>query len=266
MIGFFDSGVGGLTILEEVHKRLPAYSTVYLGDTAHAPYGTKSHEELVKLTWAGIQALFKQGEELVIIACNSASASALREIQQTKLQTYPEKRVLGIIRPTVEFLAKSSYKNIAVLSTQATKESGAYVKEFAHLNPHIAICSHAAPRFAPLIEEGKMGTPELRTEVEEEIARMEKACPNVEAVLLACTHYPFVKNDIEASLRNRIPVLNQGEIVAASLEDYLARHEELERRLAKAGERIYLTTGDAVKATQIACERFQYRVNFFQMK
>lgn len=266
MIGFFDSGVGGLTILDEVHKRLPAYSTVYLGDTAHAPYGTKSHEELVDLTWEGIQKLFHYGAELVIIACNSASASALREIQQNKLPANPSKRVLGIIRPTVEYLAASHYKTITVLSTEATKKSGAYVKEFEHLNPSIVVCSHSAPRFAPLIEAGKIGTDEMKQEIQREIRLMEKTCSTSEAVLLACTHYPFIKTDIENQLSSPIPVLNQGEIIAQSLENYLAKHGEIETRLDKSGGRRYFTTGDAEIATRIACEYFGYRVHFLQTK
>jgi glutamate racemase len=139
MIGFFDSGVGGLTILKAVHERMPEYDTYYLGDTAHAPYGNKTREEIFDLTWDGCKQLFAQGCGLVILACNTASAAALREIQQTKLAEYPGKSVLGIIRPTVEALARHGHKRIAVLSTIATKNSGAYEKEFAKIDPTISV-------------------------------------------------------------------------------------------------------------------------------
>lgn len=261
MIGFFDSGVGGLTVLEEVHRRLPRYDTLYLGDAANAPYGTKTHAELVTLAWRGTRWLFDQGCALVIIACNSASARALREIQQTKLDAYPAKRVLGIIRPTVEALSRRGHRRIAVLSTVATRDSGAYAAEFAKYDPDILVLAHACPNWVTFVEEGKTETPEAVQDVEREIRVLQQQ-GSFDAVLLACTHYPYLKHHVERTLANAIPVFNQDELVAASLEDYLHRHPELETQLEKNALYQYVTTGDAALASRVASERFGFDVRF----
>jgi glutamate racemase len=261
MIGFFDSGVGGLTILEHVRRTMPNFDTLYLGDTAHAPYGNKTHDELVQLTWAGCEWLFAQGCELIMIACNTASATALREIQQTKLGPNPERRILGVIRPTVEALA-DRHRNIIVLSTVSTAASGAYVKEFEKLDPDIRVVSHACPNWAPMIEEGKAHTPEMRRDVEREVQAAESEAANYDAVLLACTHYPYVKELVEDALANDVPVYAQGELVAESLRNYLQRHPEIEKRLSKKGTHSYFTTGDPGLASRIASERFGFDVTF----
>jgi glutamate racemase len=260
MIGFFDSGIGGLTISEKVRELLPRYDTLYLGDAANAPYGGKSHKELVDLTWAGTEWLFKQGCHLVIIACNSASASALREIQQTKLGDYPGYRVLGIVRPTVEFLAQQNFHDVLILSTEATEKSGAYVAELKKLNPDIRITSQACPRWAPMIEAGLAGTSEMREEVECTLTGVSR---KHDAALLACTHYPYVKDDVKATLGAKMQVHNQGKLVAESLRDYLARHTDIESRLEQTNRHDYFTTGDAHQAQKIA-QRFGFKVNFSQ--
>ncbi len=267
MIGFFDSGIGGLTIIEAVHTLLPKYDTIYLGDTKNSPYGNKPHEELVHFTVSAASWLFLNGCELIIVSCNSASASALREVQQQWLpKHYPDKRILGIIRPTVEYLADQGFKNIAVLSTLATKNSGAYVHEFQKINPSLNVISHACPNWAPMIEEGLANTEEMRIDVTAEIASLKKENPDFDAVLLACTHYPYVKNDVEASLSHKVPVFNQGEIVAKSLEEYLKRHHDLEARLPKNGKYEYYTTGDPKSSSKIASGRFGYEVEFKECK
>jgi glutamate racemase len=260
MIGFFDSGVGGLTVLEEVHKLIPEYDTIYLGDSVHAPYGKRPHKELVELTWTGVKWLFDQGCDLVIVACNSASASALREIQQTKLSDYPGKRVLGVIRPTVEELSKKGFKNILVLSTQATKDSGAYVAEFKKENPDIHVIPHACLKWASLVEAGAVGTPEMRKEVQKELRKVQNQ--DFDAVLLACTHYPFLIPDIETMVPFDVPVYAQGELVAKSLQDYLNRHSEIESKLEKSAKYQYFTTGDKGRVDVIATERFGFNVHF----
>ncbi|MFO0705170.1 MAG: glutamate racemase [Candidatus Andersenbacteria bacterium] len=259
-IGFFDSGVGGLTVVEAVHRVLPAYDTIYLGDTARAPYGNRSHVQLVEFTWQACQWLFKQSCELVIVACNSASASALREIQQKRLPDYPGKRILGVIRPTVEELAQRGYKKILVLSTEATKKSQAYVHEFAKLNPTTQITSYACPRWAPMIEAGKAGSAELRTDVAHELHAAQKITPQVDAILLACTHYPYVKKEVEAVLPT-VPVFEQGAVVAHALGKYLARHPEIERHLASTSKHNYYVTGNAQIAQKIAQDYFGFRLH-----
>lgn len=260
-LGFFDSGVGGLTILEEVHKRLPQFDTIYLGDSARAPYGEKSHEELVQYLIEAAEWLFGQGCELVVVACNSASASALREVQQEWLPDYPGKKILGIIRPTVEALANKEFEKVLVLSTLATTKSEAYVHEFKKLNPEIEVLAHACPRWAPMVEEGKAGGLEMKFEVDREMREALKL-GTPDAVLLACTHYPYVKNDVEQSLPANIPVFNQGLLVALSLKDYLDRHTEITQKLATTSTYEYFTTGDPVAASKIATDRFGFEVEF----
>jgi glutamate racemase len=224
MIGFFDSGRGGLTILSAVNKRLPDLETTYLADVEHAPYGNKTSEEILELTWGGCETLFARGCKLVILACNTASAAALRTIQQQRLQKYPGNRVLGIVRPTVEAVANLGLKHILVLCTRATKNSGAYSNEFAAVNPSMTIIAHACPQWVPMIEAGKAGTPEMFAEVEREIRRAEKGAGDFDGVILGCTHYPYVKADIEKALSRAVPIIDQADIVAESLADYLKRH------------------------------------------
>ena len=202
---------------------------------------------------------------MVIIACNSASASALREIQQQRIQKYPVKRILGVIRPTVEGAAKRGHKNILVLSTIATKESEAYANEFKKLNPDIQIFSHACPNWGPMVEQGKAGTDEMFEEVKREISETEKHAGDYDAVLLACTHYPYVKDDVRRALSKNVPIYDQGTFVAFSLKDYLLRHPEIESRLEKNGDYKYFVTGDPVVAQKIAFEQFGFGVNIKQV-
>lgn len=227
MIGFFDSGLGGLTILEAVQKRLPDLKTRYFGDHEHAPYGNKSREEILELTWAGCEKLFAEGCKLVIIACNTATANALREIQQKRLHAYPGRNVLGIIRPTVEAMSTLGHRNIVVLGTVATKMSGAYEAEFAHLNPDITIHSHASPNWVGFVESKRIESEEARIDIQREISEMEHEAPNADAILLGCTHFPYLKTQIEQALSKPIPVYTQGEFVAESLADYLERHKSI---------------------------------------
>lgn len=226
MIGFFDSGVGGLTILEAVKQQLPDLPTAYLADHEHAPYGNRPREEILELTWAGCEKLFAQGCSLVIIACNTASANALREIQQKRLKAYPGRNVIGILRPTVEELSKRGHRTIAILSTKATKESGAYEAEFAKFNPAIKIISHACPNWVGFVESKRQNSPECLADVRREIEALEREAPEMEAILLGCTHFPYLSDAIRASLTRPLPIIDQGPIVADALADYLRRHPE----------------------------------------
>ncbi len=226
MIGFFDSGIGGRTILEAVRRRLPGLETRYVDDRAHAPYGNRPREEILELTWAGCETLFAQGCRLVIIACNTASANALREIQQRRLSAYPGRNALGIIRPTAEELSSRGYRSIGILSTNATKRSGAYEAEFAKLNPDVKVTSHACPHWVRFVEEERAESQDAIEDVKREVATLEREAPDMDAALLGCTHFPYLKTEIERALSRPVPVIDQGPIVAESLARYLERHPE----------------------------------------
>lgn len=243
MIGIFDSGVGGLTILKDIHKVLPKYSTMYLGDSARAPYGEKNHEQLVKFAWQGIEYLFNQGCPLVVVACNTASAQALRTIQQTKLSKYPGCRVLGVIKPTIEVLA-GKHKNIGILATTATVNSHAYIRELTHLDASIGVVQRACPAWGPLVEKGFANTDATHRIVNDDVRSFLEKNKNIEAILLACTHYPILYDYIRSIMPTRIYLYEQGPLVAASLKDYFIRHPEIEERIEKKDKRIYCTTGD----------------------
>jgi glutamate racemase len=262
MLGVFDSGVGGLTVLRDIQRALPSADTLYLGDSALAPYGSKSHDELVACTWDGVRWLFDQGCHLVIVACNSASAGALREIQQTKLRTYPGRRVLGVIRPTVETLVRDGYRNIVVLSTTATRNSGAYAAEFHKLDPTLRVISHACPNWATLIEQGKASSSEMTADIKKEISALEADIAAYDAVLLGCTHYPFIKDQIASALSHPAPIFSQGELVAASLVDYLNRHPDLAATIGDKRRHRYVTTGDIKHVSRIASDYFKFDATF----
>lgn len=261
-IGFLDSGVGGLTILSEVQKSLPQYDMLYFGDSLHAPYGSKTEEELYKLVEQGTRWLFAQGCPLVIYACNTASATVLREIQQQLVPQFPGRRVLGIVRPTIEEITRTGHKNILVLATQATVNSGAYEKELEKIDPTITITSHACPTWAQLVEQGKAQSEEAAHEVARELTAARIDIHNYDAVLLACTHYPYLSPLIAAHLKPGTDLYNQGELVAQSLADYLKRHTEIDVELEKQKRRRYTATGDASHATELATRAFGYSMQF----
>lgn len=242
MLGIFDSGFGGLTVLKPIHNRLSEYSTIYLGDNARAPYGTRSQEEIYQFTLEGVRFLFGQGCPLVVLACNTASSQALRRIQQEILPIeFPDRRVLGVVRPASEYLAKHGTR-VGIIATQATVDSHAYVHELYKLNPAIKVSQKACPGLAGLIEEGKCHAPETELLIEECTKNLLATDEQIDEVLLACTHYPLVESVFRAYLPESIHLLSQGNIVAASLESYLAHHPEIDDRLEKTGERHYFTT------------------------
>lgn len=246
-IGVFDSGFGGLTILGALRQRLPQYDYLYLGDNSRAPYGTRSFAEVYRYTLEAVRALFACGCHLVILACNTASAKALRSIQQRDLPAIdPSRRVLGVIRPTAEALGGLTRSgHIGVLGTPATVTSGSYDIEIANLHPDYAVTSHACPMWVPLVEYGEAASDGADFFVAKDIDTLLAADPLIDTVVLGCTHYPLLLPKIQACCAPRgIRVVVQGDIVAESLADYLRRHPDMDDRLTRGGSVAYLTTGD----------------------
>ena len=243
-IGVFDSGYGGLTVLKEVVKMLPGYDYLYLGDNARAPYGPRSFETVYRYTWQCVEWFFKQGCPLVILACNTASAKALRTIQQKDLpKKYPDKRVLGVIRPTTELIGNYSYtKSVGILATSGTVISQSYPIEIAHLFPGVKVYQEACPMWVPLVENNAYDGEGADYFIKKNIDNLLKQSGEIDTVLLACTHYPLLKNKLEKFLPSSIKILTQGEIVAAGTKDYLHRHPEIEAKLSRNRERVFYTT------------------------
>lgn len=246
-IGVFDSGYGGLTVFRAIAERLPQYDYLYLGDNARAPYGTRSFETVYRYTLDCVEWFFRQGCPLVILACNTASARALRSIQQADLERLdPTRRVLGIIRPTAEVIGQyTSTKKVGVLATKGTVSSGSYNVEIRQHSPGVEVFSEACPMWVPLVESGEHGSPGADYFVQKHVNALLQKSPGIDAVLLGCTHYPLLEEKIRACLPAGVTLLSQGGIVAASLEDYLNRHPEMEARLSHGGERRFCTTDSA---------------------
>jgi glutamate racemase len=247
MIGVFDSGYGGLTVLRALVNRLPGYNYIYLGDNARAPYGTRSFETVYEYTLESVKWLFAQGCPLVILACNTASAKALRSIQQKDLANIdPSKRVLGVIRPTTEVIGSySSTGEIGILATPGTVSSGSYPIEIAKFFPELKVFQQACPMWVPLIENNEYQTAGADFFVKKCVKSLMDQSPNIDTVLLACTHYPLLQEKIAVAAGPGIRIVSQGEIVAASLADYLQRHPEIEQKLGKNGSRTFYTTDSA---------------------
>ncbi|HAU65834.1 MAG: glutamate racemase [Lentisphaerae bacterium GWF2_44_16] len=242
MIGVFDSGFGGLSVLKPIHDRLPHYSTIYLGDNARAPYGVRSEKEIFEFTLQGVRFLLKKGCPLVVIACNTASAQALRRIQQEILPIeFPDRRVLGVIRPAVEYLAKNN-KRVGIFATHAAVESQAYIHELYKLRPEMKVSQIACPGLVDLIEKGEQTSDLADKLVKKCVQKLLIQDPQVDGALLGCTHYPLVSSLFRAHLPTEIHLLIQGDITAVSLASYLERHPELDQQLKKTAERIYFTT------------------------
>jgi glutamate racemase len=243
-IGIFDSGVGGLTVLKEIISELPSYDYLYLGDNARTPYGTRSFETIYHYTLECVKYLFSQNCHLIILACNTASAKALRTIQQKDLpEIAPHKRVLGVIRPTAEIIGKHSQTgHVGVLGTTGTVNSESYVMEIKHQFPDLNIYQEACPMWVPLVESGEYDSPGADYFVKQHIGRVMAKSPKIDTLLLACTHYPLLIPKIQSFLGDKITLLSQGEIVAASLADYLKRHPEITTKCSKGGNRRFLTT------------------------
>jgi glutamate racemase len=243
-IGVFDSGYGGLTVLKELVSRLPEYDYIYLGDNARAPYGNRSFETVYHYTLQSVKWLFERGCPLVILACNTASAKALRTIQQVDLpEHWPENRVLGVIRPTTEVIGNYTRSgNVGILATRGTVLSLSYPIEIAKFYPQLRVYQQACPLWVPLIENNEHDKPGADYFVKEYMDQLRGQNADIDTVLLACTHYPLLKKKIADCLPAGSRLISQGEIVAASLADYLQRHPEMAARCSRHGERTFYTT------------------------
>src|SRR5579872_962737 len=243
-IGVFDSGYGGLTVLRKMVKRLPGYDYIYLGDNARAPYGNRSFETVYHYTLQCVQWLFDKGCPLVVLACNTASAKALRTIQQLDLpRIAPANRVLGVIRPTTEVVGNyTRTKHVGILATRGTVLSASYPIEIAKFFPDIEVYQQACPLWVPLIENNEHDKPGADYFVKTYIDQLLAQAPDIDAVLLACTHYPLLRQKIAAHLPPGTQLIAQGEIVAESLADYLHRHPEIEGRCSRGGRISFFTT------------------------
>lgn len=269
MLGVFDSGFGGLTVLKSIHDRLPTLSTIYLGDNARAPYGTRTHDEIFQFALEGVRELFRRGCPLVILACNTASAQALRQIQQTILPVeFPDRRVLGVIRPTAEeivLLTKTGH--IGVMATPATVRSKAYLREIADAagTAPITITQIACPGIVELIEAGYEQSAEADELVAEYTHDLMRHDLNIDAILLGCTHYPLVEPLFRKHLPSSVTIINQGKIIADKLADYLDRHPEISTRIEQTGTRVYLTTKQDENLSTLASTFYGSPIAFEQV-
>lgn len=257
-IGIFDSGYGGLTILKEIKNLLPKYDYIYLGDNARAPYGPRSFDTVYQYTLQCVQWFFKQGCPLVVLACNTASAKALRTIQQKDLPLGdPGKRVLGVIRPTTEIIGNYTKNNkVGIVGTNGTVQSNSYPIEIAQFFPEIKVYQQACPMWVPLIENDEYNSPGADYFIEKNIRQLLSQSPDIDTLLLACTHYPLLIEKLKQFVPATTTILSQGEIVANSLADYLTRHTKLEQKCIKNGRLGFYTTDSAADFDNHA-------VNFF---
>ena len=248
-IGVFDSGYGGLTILRQIQKFMPRYDYLYLGDNARAPYGAHSFEVIYSYTLQAVEALFARGCHLVILACNTASAKALRTIQQNDLARLdPQRRVLGVIRPTVETVCQmTKTQHVGVLATTGTINSHSYEMELKKIDPNIIVTGQACPMWVPLVENFEYDSPGADYFVKARIDGILETDPEIDTLILGCTHYPLLMEKIIKYVPNGVRLVPQGEYVAASLMDYLNRHPEMEQRCTRGGTCHYLTTENAEK-------------------
>ncbi len=253
-IGVFDSGYGGLTVLREMRQALPQADFVYLGDNARAPYGTRSFELVYRFTIQAVERLFAEGCHLVILACNTASAKALRSIQQRDLPGIdPARRVLGVIRPTVECLASVSHTgHIGLVATPGTVASKSYELEIQKLHPSFHTYTHACPMWVPLVEYREAQGDGADYFVKKDIDALLAQSPLIDTMILGCTHYPMLLPKIQKYLPQGVTALSQGRIVAASLVDYLQRHPEIDAKITRGASCRFLTTECADRFSSLA--------------
>lgn len=262
-IGVFDSGYGGLTILREIRRRLPEYDYLYLGDNARAPYGTRSFDIVYEFTRQAVEELFNRGCHLVILACNTASAKALRSIQRHVLPlTDPDRRVLGVIRPTVEALGKISHsRHVGLLATPGTVKSHSYRMEIEKIYPGMSITEQECPMWVPLVESGEFNSPGADYFVRKYIDSLLSLDPDIDTMILGCTHYPLLLPKIREFTPARINILPQGGLIAESLADYLRRHPAMGDRCARSGALEFLTTESPEKFDTLAALFMQQEVS-----
>jgi glutamate racemase len=256
-IGIFDSGYGGLTVMKEIVQKLPSYDYLYLGDNARSPYGNRSFDTVYHYTLECVKWFFEQGCPLVVLACNTASAKALRTIQQNDLDRIaPDKRILGVIRPTTEVIGNyTESRHIGILGTTGTVQSGSYEIEIHKFYPDIIVHQEACPMWVPLIENNEHHSKGADYFVKKHLEGLVERAPEIDTILLACTHYPLMLDKIREYAPIGTTIISQGEIVANSLADYLRRHPEMEERLSKGSSKHFFTTDST--------EDFDNKATFF---
>ncbi len=245
-IGIFDSGYGGLTIFKAIREKLPQYDYLYLGDNAHAPYGNLSLETIYQYTLKCVQWLWQRGCPIVILACNTASANALRRIQQHIIPRHaPDKRILGVIRPTAEIIGNYSKTGVVgVMGTKGTIQSGAYMDEISRFHPGVSVFQQICRLLVPLIEDGEYDSPGADYFIKKYVDALMEQSQEIDTVLLGCTHYPVLEKKIRQYLPEDVTLVSQGGLVADSLADYLQRHPALEQQLSRNGQMEFFTTDD----------------------
>lgn len=261
-IGIFDSGYGGLTILEKIRERMPQYDYLYLGDNARTPYGPRSFEVVYQFTRQAVEKLFNYGCQLVILACNTASAKALRTIQQRDLPIWDSsRRVLGVIHPTVELIDTiTKTKHIGILGTVGTISSDSYTLEIKKMFPYITVTGEACPMWVPLVENREYNSPGADYFIKQHVDNILRKDSRIDTLILGCTHYPLLINKIKENLPDEITVISQGEYVAESLKNYLFRHPEIEGKLTKNSNCRFLTTESAEKFSEAASIFLHYPI------
>ena len=253
-IGVFDSGYGGLTILHGIRQLLPQYDYLYLGDNARAPYGARSFDVVYEFTRQAVVRMFEMGCHLIILGCNTASAKALRTIQQRDLpQIDPNRRVLGIIRPTAEVIGSITHNgHVGIFATEGTIRSESYTLEIHKLFPDIKVSGVACPFWVPLVEYNEADSPGADYFVKKRIDQLLRMDPDIDTIILGCTHYPLLLPKIHKYIPRGIRIISQGEYVAESLQQYFERHPEIEQRCTKGGSVHYLTTENPEKFKESA--------------
>ena len=243
-IGFFDSGYGGLTVLREVINDLPGYDFVYLGDNARNPYGSRSFDAVYQYTLEAVKSLFEMGCPLIILACNTASAKALRTIQQRDLPLIaPERRVLGVIRPSVEYVSRHTRRgHVGVLATSGTVASQSYPIELEKCPEIKVVTQQACPMWVPIVENNEIGSSGADYFIRKDIESLFSKDPDIDSIILGCTHYPLLIDSIRKFLQPEVQIVEQGKIVSESLVDYLHRHPEIDKRCSRNNSLVYYTT------------------------
>ncbi|MBA3673439.1 MAG: glutamate racemase [Chitinophagaceae bacterium] len=266
-IGVFDSGYGGLTVLKELVSKMPQYDYLYLGDNARAPYGTRSFEVVYQYTLQCVKWFLKQGCPLVVLACNTASAKALRTIQQKDLPKIdPDKRVLGVIRPTAEVVGNfTKTGTIGILGTNGTVQSDSYPIEIKKFFPGLKVFQQACPLWVPLVESNEYNTKGADYFIREDINELLNQCEDIDTILLACTHYPLLLKKIRQFAPGK-KIISQGEIIADSLKDYLERHPEIEEKCGRTGQVDLFTTDTTEDFDRHSSEFFGKKLKSKQIK
>jgi len=259
-IGVFDSGFGGLEVLKHIVKKLPQYDFIYLGDTARTPYGSRSQEVIFNFTQQAVEFLFTNGCLLVILACNTASSEALRKIQQDYLiKQYPNNKVLGVIIPAVEqaiFLTKNN--RVGVIATEGTVNSLAFAKELKKRNPQVKVWQKACPLLVPIVEAGEHNSEIAKVVLQKYLKPL--LDKKIDTLILGCTHYGILEKQIKKIVGQNIAVVSEGKVVAQKLEDYLNRHTEVERRLSKKSQQVFLTTDLTNKFQKLGSQFFGKKI------